>query len=178
LSELLASGRVADDLDRNEYYRALSRESERMHRLVEGLLNFGRLESGAIRYRFERLDAIEFVGSVVAEFRRDAEAHGYQVELANNGSRPVVSADRAALGCAVSNLLDNAVKYSPECSTVWVEVTQAAHHTVAIRVRDRGIGIPPRPSRNRFSRNSCAALQPRPAAYGAQGSGWPWPDRL
>ena len=142
LSELLASGRVATDEDRNEYYRALSRESERMHRLVEGLLNFGRLESGALQYRFERLDAIDFVETVVAEFRRDVEARGYTVELVANGSRPAISADRAALGCAVSNLLDNAVKYSPANSTVWVEVGHEAGDAVAIRVRDRGIGIP------------------------------------
>jgi hypothetical protein len=42
LSELLAGGRVETEQDRDEYYRALARESERLHRLVEGLLNFGR----------------------------------------------------------------------------------------------------------------------------------------
>jgi signal transduction histidine kinase len=142
LSELLEGGRVASDEDRNEYYRALARESERMHRLVEGLLNFGRLQSGALHYRFERLDAIDLVQSVVVEFRRDVEARGYSVELATNGSRPAISADRAALGCAVSNLLENAVKYSPDCCTVWVEVGHESERTVAVRVRDRGIGIP------------------------------------
>ena len=141
LTELLVSGRVASDEDRRQYYEALARESERLHRLVEGLLNFGRLEAGAMHLRFEPLDVAEFLTSLVAEFEKGAEAHGHKIELAANGAAPQVRADRAALGCVVWNLLDNAVKYSPECPTVWVELRQDRDRA-AIQVRDRGIGIP------------------------------------
>lgn len=141
LSELLASGRVASDEDRQEYYRALAQESERLHRLVEGLLTFGRLEAGAMPFRFEPLDATEWLHSVVEEFQRDAGARGYRIEMLAEGSPPRLRADRAALSCVIWNLLDNAVKYSPDGSTVWVELGREDRR-VAIRVRDQGIGIP------------------------------------
>jgi signal transduction histidine kinase len=54
---------------------------------------------------------------------------------------PPARADREALSCVVWNLLDNAVKYSPECRTVWVDLARENGH-VAIRVRDKGVGIP------------------------------------
>jgi signal transduction histidine kinase len=141
LSELLASGRVASDEDRLEYYRALAQESERLHRLVEGLLTFGRLEAGAMPFRFEALDATEWLRSVVEEFQGDAAARGYRIEMRVEGSPLRLRADRAALGCMIWNLLENAVKYSPDCLTVWVELGREGRRA-AIRVRDQGLGIP------------------------------------
>jgi two-component system sensor histidine kinase SenX3 len=52
-----------------------------------------------------------------------------------------IQADRDALGLALRNLFDNAVKYSPECRTVWVETAVTDGH-LNVRVRDQGIGIP------------------------------------
>jgi two-component system phosphate regulon sensor histidine kinase PhoR len=141
LSELLATGRVSGEEDRDEYYRALARESERLHRLVEGLLTFGRMEAGASRLSFELLDPAPFVRVVIDEFQHEGISSGHRVELRVEDGIPQVRADRAAFASVVRNLLDNAVKYSPEHPTVWVEVTHEEAY-VALRVRDRGIGIP------------------------------------
>jgi signal transduction histidine kinase len=151
LTELLAGGRVASEEDRQEYYGALARESERLHRLVEGLLNFGRFEAGAMRLSFEPLDAAEFLTALVCEFEKGAEARGRKIELVTGGTAPRVLADRAALGCVVWNLLDNAVKYSPECPTVWVGL-QRDRGRAAIEVRDCGIGIPREEQRRIFQK--------------------------
>lgn len=142
LSELLVSGRVAGEQDRQEYYELIAHESQRLGRLVEGLLNFGRVEAGALEFRFEAVDPAALVREVVQEFRRESGTRGYQVELTADGPAPPVRADRAGLSCVVWNLLDNAVKYSPESFTVWVEVEREGPWIV-IRVRDRGLGIPP-----------------------------------
>jgi signal transduction histidine kinase len=64
LSQMLSQGRVIQEGRRQQYYDVLARESERLHRLVEGLLNFGRMEAGAVRYRLESVDAAELVRSV------------------------------------------------------------------------------------------------------------------
>ena len=141
LTEQLASGRVDGDRDREEYYSVLARESQRLRRLVEGLLNFGRMEAGAAEYRFETTDPAELVHAVSLEFERAAEARGCRIEVNVKADTPLVRADRAALACAVWNLLDNAVKYSPGCPTVWADVERAAGYA-AIRIRDRGPGIP------------------------------------
>jgi signal transduction histidine kinase len=141
LTEQLASGRIAGDGDKAEYYEVLARESQRLRRLVEGLLNFGRMEAGAVEYRFHTIDPAELVHTVAREFEQDVEARGYHVEVHANGDTPLLRADRAALACAVWNLLDNAVKYSPECRTVWADVASDGGRA-AIRVRDQGFGIP------------------------------------
>ncbi len=141
LSELLATGRVAGGEDRDEYYRALVRESERLHWLVEGLLTFGRMEAGASHLRFEALDPARLFRSVVEEFHREGTAPDHHIELQVEDGVPQVRGDRSALTCVLWNLLDNAIKYSPGSSTVWAEVAYEDVR-VAFRVRDRGIGIP------------------------------------
>lgn len=141
LTEQLAAGRISTEVEKAEYYDVLARESQRLRRLVEGLLNFGRMEAGAIEYRFETIDPAELVQAVAREFEQDVEGRGYHVEFHANGDTPLLRADRAALACAVWNLLDNAVKYSPECQTVWADVADDQGRA-AIRVRDHGFGIP------------------------------------
>lgn len=141
LSDLLASGRVAGDADRDEYYGVLVRESRKLRRLVEGLLNFGRMEAGAMQYRFETVDPAEIVRELASEFQHEVEGAGYRIEVTAAKDAPLVNADRTVLGSAVWNLLDNAVKYSPDCRQVWIDVSKEDGRA-AIRVRDGGLGIP------------------------------------
>ena len=142
LSELLVADRVAGEHDRRQYYEAMAHESARLGRLVERLLDFGRMEAGALCYRLEPLDPAALLREVVAEFERSGDARDHRIELRAPGPARPVRADRETLACVVWNLLDNAVKYSPEGSTVGVDLEQDSDAT-AIRVRDRGVGIPP-----------------------------------
>jgi signal transduction histidine kinase len=141
LSEMLSKGRVPTEELRQKSYDILAHESERLQRLVESLLDFGRIEGRAVRYHFEDLDPAALVCNLVGEFQDKAAAQGYRVEVARAGEYPPVRADREALGLALWNLLDNAVKYSPDCRTVWVEM-ERDHGRLAIHVRDQGMGIP------------------------------------
>jgi signal transduction histidine kinase len=151
MAEMLAKGRVPTDDLRQQSYDILCHESERLERLVESLLDFGRAEAGVSRYTFERLDAIALVDGIVDGFRETAGAQGFQFDVRRAEAPVYVAADREALGLAVRNLLDNAVKYSPECRTVWVETVRAGRR-LEIRVRDRGVGIPPGEQRSIFDR--------------------------
>jgi len=151
LSEMLSKGRVPTEDLRQKSYDLLSRESERLQRLVESLLDFGRIEARAFRYHYEHLDPVTLVGDLVAEFQEKAAAQGYHVELELAGEYPLIQADREALGLALRNLLDNAVKYSPDCRTVWVEMARERDR-LAIRVRDQGMGIPASEQKEIFKR--------------------------
>ena len=142
LTELLVGDVVPTDARRRQYYVVLARETERLHRLVESLLNFGRMEAGALEYRFEPLDPAALVEDVVTEFRAELVSSGHQIELGTNGALPPIRGDREALGRALWNVLDNAVKYSPDLTTIRIEMARKTDH-VAIRVLDRGVGIPP-----------------------------------
>jgi signal transduction histidine kinase/tetratricopeptide (TPR) repeat protein len=141
LSELLAEGRVPGQDRRQVYYDTLVRESTRLQRLVEALLNFGRMEAGVRKYRFEEMDAANLVERVVSEFAPQIAGSGRQIELQAADEVCPIDADPEALSVALRNLVDNALKYSPGCPTVWVQWGAENAH-VAIRVRDRGVGIP------------------------------------
>jgi len=141
LSETLNDGRPLEEERRAKYYQALDRSTRRLQKLVEELLEFGRLESGAAVYRKRDLDPGTLVTSVVDEFEREAADRDYRVELKIADGLPSVPVDPEAMGRAVWNLLDNAVKYSPACKKILVEVEREGP-LLAIRVRDRGLGIP------------------------------------
>ena len=167
LSELLADGRVPSEARRQDYYLRLQRESERLHRVVETLLDFGSMEAGARTYRFESVDPATAVRAVAEEFAQKVEDRGYHVEIHLSESLPCVRVDREALSLGLWNLLDNAVKYSPTCKTIWVEVDQEDSH-VAIRIRDKGLGIAPSDQKQIFKKFVRGASA---QAAGVKGSG-------
>ena len=140
LSEILALGRVPSEERRQVYYETLVRETSRLQRLVEALLNFGRMEAGARQYRFEELDTAALVHRVVSEFEPQVAGKGKHIELKGAASGCPIEADPDAISVALRNLVDNAIKYAPDCPTVWVE-WGVENEFVAIRVRDQGPGI-------------------------------------
>ncbi len=141
LSSLLGQGRLASADQLQRAYAFLASESERLERLIVGLLDFGQIEAGGTHYRMEETDAVDLVRDVVDAFQRTVSAEDYRVELALPASPCRIRGDRDALGRALWNLLDNAVKYSPTQRTVWVDVAPEGDRLL-ISVKDRGMGIP------------------------------------
>jgi signal transduction histidine kinase len=150
VTELLAGGRVSSEARRAQYHDVLARETGRLQHLVENLLDFGRFEAGAHEFRFERVDPLEIVEPLVNEFREEVGPNGFEVVLEHERTGAVY-ADRQAIGLALRNLLDNAVKYSRDARRIDVSVSQPDGH-VALSVRDQGIGIPPDEQQTVFDR--------------------------
>ena len=137
---LLAEEMDLPDEQRREFRAAQARATDRLQRLVESLLDFGRMEAGARPYEFERIDAGALVESVVRDFRMESESGGFTVQC--NAAPATVDADAEALSRALWNLLDNAMKYSGESRNMEVAMERRAE-SIAISVRDHGPGIPP-----------------------------------
>lgn len=131
---------IPDDR-RRQYYDALARDTHRLGRFVETLLDFGRMEAGTASLPLERADLGALVTDVVDEFRADPAAGDHRVTVCRTDGLPPVRVDRASLGRALWNLLDNAAKYSPSDAPIDVELA-SDHGRAAIRVRDRGPGVP------------------------------------
>jgi len=167
IAELFADERVPEAEQRRQYYGLLVRETRRLRRLVENLLDFARMEGGAKEYGLEALDAAAVVQDVVSEFQEEAAARGYGIELSIEDAGMIVQADGEALRRALWNLLDNAVKYSPDCRTVWVEVARESNQC-RILVRDRGLGVSAEEQKRIFEK---FARGPSSKTAGVKGTG-------
>jgi signal transduction histidine kinase len=142
MTEALDDGRVKTEERRASYYRSLAGATNRLHRLVEDLLDFRRMQSGALEYRRTQLNARELTQRLVHDFQREAEAQGFTV-IADAAPDVELVADAEALSRALWNLLDNAVKYSGSARSIELAV-ERRDGAVAWSVRDHGIGIPAR----------------------------------
>jgi len=139
-----------DQDERRTFYAALERNAERLNRLVESLLDFSRMETGRKPWHLRSMDAGVLAADVVSEFEKQVAAQGIRIHLELDDASPfLVRADPDALGHALWNLLDNAVKYSPGGDAVHVSVRRHPRGIV-IAVKDDGLGIPANEQREVF----------------------------
>ena len=151
LTELLTANRVSSDERKAQYYGLLAQEAERLHRMVESLLSFGRMQAGRSAWRLEPADTGQLVRDVVGEFRREPQSGEREVVCEVEDNLPSLRADREALSRAVSNLLENAGKYSEPGAPIRVLVRRAGN-SIHISVEDRGAGIPREEQKKLFDR--------------------------
>ena len=140
ITELLSEARVTDTEQVRDYYQKQLRATDRLGRLVETLLDFGRMEAGARPYQLRELNLAEWIPGVLAEFTSEGLQNGHTVACKVRGTACTVRADVEALSHAVRNLLDNAVKYSPGGGSISVDV-DSHDGECAISVSDEGLGI-------------------------------------
>lgn len=142
LNDLLAGGIEPQAEKRHGYYQAQARATSRLRRLVETLLDFGRMEAGRQPYIFEPLDAGAFARDVSEAFGVEVADRGFTVEFHPCEEDLPVLADAEALERALWNLLDNAAKYSGESRRIVAEAW-ARDGRIGIEVLDFGLGIGP-----------------------------------
>jgi two-component system phosphate regulon sensor histidine kinase PhoR len=141
--ELLRLGRVSDPEKVREYGEYIDLESRRLSRLVDNILDFSKIESGQRRYRFEPLDLAKLVAATLEGFDVRLRQEGFSLVLrAPEEPLPEVLADPSALGQALGNLVDNAIKYSGGAREIRIELGREAD-AVTLAVSDRGPGIAP-----------------------------------
>lgn len=137
--------REVDEAKRKEFYQIMLEDSDRLLHTVEQVLRAGRTGDHRRQVHQIEIDVGELARECVEVARK--RTHRGQVvlhyrERLDNGHRPRVRGDADELRAAVSNLIDNAIKYSGKGPDVWVEVADDDHRQVAISVTDQGIGIP------------------------------------
>jgi signal transduction histidine kinase len=127
--------------DQRESFLALiGHETNRLAELVSDVLDTSRIESGQFSYSFADVD----LGELVNESAAAAESGQDEVKIRSQVHRPLplVRGDRERLRQVLTNLLDNAVKYSPAGEEVEVEAL-AVDGRISVEVRDRGPGVDP-----------------------------------
>jgi signal transduction histidine kinase len=143
--------RAVDEDKRKEFYRIMLDDSDRLLATIEQVLRTGRLGSASRKLQLAPID----LGSVVEEcVQRVRTLHHVPAESLeyHAGPQVTVMGDRDEMRAAVSNLIDNAVKYSGTQVKVRVETAKVDGKYVALRVRDEGPGIPKTELKHLFKR--------------------------
>jgi PAS domain S-box-containing protein len=128
----------------------IASESDRLARIVNDVLWVSRLESGGLRTMVEACDAVELAQSTV-EAARHYIPPSIKLELRAPKDLPLVAADPDKIRQVLANLVDNAVKYSPDGGHVRVDISEAGGH-LRFTVRDEGLGVPPAEHRRIFEK--------------------------
>ena len=126
--------------DRRRFASAIVQETERLRRLIDGVIDYSRIEQGERVYSLEVGSIGPVVRRIVDRYREYLATHGFSLESHIPQTVPPVRFDEVAVDQAVMNLLDNAFKYSGDSTTIAIRV-MARTDAVAIEVQDHGIGI-------------------------------------
>ncbi|MFY9572330.1 MAG: HAMP domain-containing sensor histidine kinase, partial [Blastocatellia bacterium] len=139
-AETLELGRIKTQEKKEEYYRIIRKESERLGRLINNILDFSRIEAGRKEYDLRETDIAELVRTTLDAYRYQIEKQGFDFELSIDPNIPAVRLDREAIGRALVNLVNNALKYSADEKFLLVKLYRT-NGVVKLEVVDRGIGI-------------------------------------
>ena len=137
-ADALADGDLDED-DRRELVAVVDEESQRLTRLVDDLLDLSRIEAGAVDPRPDWVDLHDVVGRAVQSAQAARGGHPVRLELP--ADLPLVRVDPGQLERAMTNLVENAMKFSPAGEPVRVRAG-AGPGAVTVRVLDRGPGVP------------------------------------
>jgi two-component system phosphate regulon sensor histidine kinase PhoR len=138
-AEALVDGALEDPERAHRFADALHRNAERLSHLIDGLLDLSRVESGAWEPDLARVVVLDVVGRVVSGLEGKAEERGHEIDVSVDADLAVV-ADAGALEQVLVNLVDNALKYTPDGGHITVRAHAQGGHVV-IDVADDGPGI-------------------------------------
>ncbi len=142
--EMLRDGLVASDGKRHEYYRHITGEAERLSRLITNVLEFARLEKGAVQRAPTNGNINAVVDEVAVLLQPRLEAEGFTLVVTSTDGLPAVPFDRDGLIQVLANLVDNAAKYGRDAVDKRIELhTQVRDSRVRLAVRDHGPGVTP-----------------------------------
>lgn len=134
---------VGEDVEtQTEFLEIINKESDRLTRLINNLLDLSRIEAGRMKWDSEPVDLYEIAESALNALRGSAEKKGLIVESALEEDLPTVG-DKDKLIQVVTNLLGNAIKFTSEGGKILVSAQRKDLLTARICVKDSGVGIAP-----------------------------------
>jgi signal transduction histidine kinase len=150
-AEALQTGRVPSEEKRQKYYDLLLEQSERLSLLINRVLDFARMDSGQHTFDRKPVDLGHFLEGQVAEGQQRFGHQGFVVRCEIDSPLSAVAVDAGALAQALTNLIDNAIKYSGDSREVVVRGSTEDGMAV-IAVQDFGVGLDPKEGARVFER--------------------------
>jgi len=150
-AETLSSGMFDDPKVVTECYNVITKETRRLSRLIEDILNVSQMEVGTIQLQIDTVDPGSLLTESVRDVRGLAEEKNIDLRLTLPAKLEPIRADRDKLAVVVNNLLGNALKYTPADGVVVVGC-KISGSEVMITVKDNGIGIAPEDQQRVFEK--------------------------
>jgi len=149
--ELLRDGKVRDEETKKEFLETMYRKTIQLTKLVDDLLDVSRLESG--RFQIDRvlMSISPIIQQVLYEMRTLAREKGVRIQAEVPADLPPIMGDARRLEQVMTNLLDNAVKFTEAGGSVTVRASVTGDE-ILVEIQDTGIGIPPDALGKLFSR--------------------------
>ncbi|MGY5356190.1 two-component regulator propeller domain-containing protein [Wenyingzhuangia sp. IMCC45467] len=125
----------------NEYMEVVRKNTSRMVRFVNQLLDFRKVQSGKAKLSPKRIELISFVNQIASLFSEAAYEKNIELKIVSNTDKFFVKVDDKKIDIVIYNLLSNAFKFSPENKTITVEIIKNEDDSFVIKVIDQGIGV-------------------------------------
>jgi two-component system phosphate regulon sensor histidine kinase PhoR len=140
-AETLLDGAIDDKENLRKFVEIIDRDSQRLAGLIDDLLDLAKIESGKMKMTLQSLDIREVIRRTLSIIEKQAQAKSLDISCEFPENVPEVLGDETRLSQVVLNLLDNAIKYTPQGGQIGIEVL-AAYPFVQVNVADTGLGIP------------------------------------
>jgi signal transduction histidine kinase len=139
-AELMQTKKNITGKDQKEYLQIIEGESNRLSRLIKNVLDVSKIERGVKTYRFSKVNLNEITYSVLQLMKYQLQQSGFKTEIDMPQDEINIRADTDALIDALTNLITNAIKYSPKEKFVGIKA-ELEHSRVILHIKDKGIGI-------------------------------------
>ncbi|OPY58969.1 MAG: Sensor histidine kinase YycG [Pelotomaculum sp. PtaU1.Bin035] len=140
--EALMDGTIGESQNRERYLKVIHQETLRLNRLIHELLDLALIESGEVRWELNPIDVTSLVSRVLLKLKPQMELQQVEVEQAIPGDLTLMLGNEDRIEQVLTNLVENAVRYSPPGSTISVRSAERKGK-ITVEVADRGPGIPP-----------------------------------
>ena len=138
-SETLLDGALDNEKDAKIFSKAILHNADRLSEMVTSLIDLSRIEYGELKFVIEEIVLNQIIESVVLAFKNKAKRKNIQVVFKRQ-SEVMISSDAKAIERVLNNLLDNAFKYSPENSSIEINLRKQGE-SIRLAVIDQGEGV-------------------------------------
>ena len=140
-NKLILDGLVTDPEVQREFQNTIDRETDRLGKLIDDLLDVSRLNSGRFDLQKQPTSIEEVIGSAIQSLYATASERNIAFKAEVQAGLPHIEADEARIRQVVVNLLSNAVKFSPSGAEVTVGAS-LRDDAILVQIQDQGVGIP------------------------------------
>ena len=138
--ETLKDGAINDPGKAQYFLEIIEKQSNRLNNLIEDILQLSKIESQEIIMNLQSINLRDLIDKTISEFKKKIEQKNHKIKINISPQLPLIKADPEQIEVVFRNLLDNAIKYTPNGGEIYISAFEKAEN-IYIEIADNGIGI-------------------------------------